>query len=112
MNRALEIVELFEYVLSTSEMTGQSLPYAALKSALSDLKQIVQNTKIENPSIITETNQDLSRVKMSSDKINDKRSGLASRIKPVPSEVRGRVRELVDLISEDAHFDEPIETNI
>ncbi len=107
MNRILEIIELLDYVVDTSEKTGNRPPYGALKRSLSDLRQLVQNTDSEIP---TETK--IKRTDENSQMRSgaEKRNGLASRIKPVPAEVRGRVRELVDLISDDTQFDDSIES--
>ena len=105
--QALEIVDLLDFVIEAHGRTGSRLPVGSLKRSLSELRDLIQSTKgrslkegVAVPGAVSETSP-----------VFERKTGLASRIRPVPAEVRGRVRELVDLISDEDSFDEVVDSN-
>ncbi|HMO16782.1 MAG TPA: hypothetical protein PKA63_02905 [Oligoflexia bacterium] len=123
INEALSLVELLEFtvfsaVSGTSDPEGPSrnLPLEGLGLSLSQIRDLLSDFLAESQNNIslprqnsnnkssssTETDYEYSSANSQSGKhIGQLRRGLSSRIRPVPAEVRGRVRELVDMLEEE-----------
>lgn len=180
MSKALEIIELLEYIVESSVNSKKPLPHKHLQRVIAELKEIIISNKSLNAgedyhsddnyvsdmyeevlesdmegedsfsrfsarssSSGSLSRRDMNRGRASAQGVSSqgvssqgvssqgvsslgvsqsqmtergsatssKKNGLASRIKPVPAEVRGRVRELVDLISDDHQFEETLENS-
>jgi len=107
--KTLELIELLEYIFDTYEKTGTKLPISYLKASVFELKNLIENNSIQ---INKAQSKAEDGILSDSLKVNqEKKIGLPGRIKPMPAEVRGRVRELVDLISDENSFDQALDRN-
>jgi hypothetical protein len=123
IKKAAELLQMIEFILVSSQKKPSSskesrhapddsvaFPYPGLLHSVGEIKNILHEVLAPQEHSVSEKTthepetgmSDLKKVEGQKEKAREslppRSSGLAGRIRPVPEEVRGRVRELVDMI--------------